>query len=75
MDDGGWAIRFWRLLPLLYFSNGGFLLLFLSFPGNLVPAFVFLILGLGHWGAGKFVGGELMAQGGALGDKRATFHW
>ncbi len=58
MDNGRWAIRFWRWLPLLYLTNAGFLLLFLSFPGNLIPALVFSILGFGHWGVGKFVGGE-----------------
>lgn len=58
MDDVRWAIRFWRWLPLLYLANAGFLLIFLSLPGNLVPALVFLVLGLGHFGAGKFVGSE-----------------
>jgi hypothetical protein len=59
MDEGRWAIRFWRWLPLLYLGNAGFLLIFFSFPGNLVPALVFLVLGLGHFGAGKFVGGAM----------------
>jgi fatty acid desaturase len=58
MDDVRWAIRLWRWLPLLYLANAGFLLMFLSFPGNLVLALVFLVLGLGHFGAGKFVGSE-----------------
>lgn len=56
MDDARFAIRFWRVLPLLYLTNAGFLLLFLSFPGNLVPALVFSVLGLGHVGLGTFVG-------------------
>lgn len=59
MDKARWSIRFWRWLPLLYLANAGFLLLCLSFPGNLVPALVFLVLGLGHFGAGKFVGGDV----------------
>jgi hypothetical protein len=59
VDDGHWAIRFWRLLPLLHLTNAGFLLFFLSFPGNLVPALVFSVLGLGHIGADKFVGGTI----------------
>ena len=58
MDSARWSIRFWRWLPLLYLTNAGFLLFFLSFPGNLVPALVFLVLGLGHFGASKFVGGD-----------------
>jgi hypothetical protein len=59
MDDARWAIRFWRMLPLLYLMNAGFLLLFLSYPGNLVPALVFSVLGLGHFGIGRFVDGGL----------------
>lgn len=62
MDDGHFGIRFWRWSPLLYLVNAGFLLVFLSFPGNLVPALVFLVLGLGHFGAGKLIGNELMGQ-------------
>lgn len=50
------ATRFWRLLPLLYLAHAAFLLFFLSFPANIVPAVVFLVLGLGQWGMGKFLG-------------------
>lgn len=59
MDNEHWSIRFWRWLPLLYLANAGFLLVFLSFPGNLVPALVFSVLGLGHFGMGRFVGAGL----------------
>jgi len=55
MANERWSIRFWRWLPFLYLGNAGFLLLCLSFPGNLVPALVFSVLGLGHFGAKKFV--------------------
>lgn len=62
MDNARWAVRFWRVLPLLYLTNAGFLLLFLSFPGNLVPALVFSVLGLGHFGVGKFMDSGLPAS-------------
>jgi hypothetical protein len=63
MDEGRWALRFWRWLPLLSLANAGFVLLFLSVPGNLVPAAVFLILGLGPVMVGKFVDTEWSGDG------------
>lgn len=56
------ATRFWRLLPLLYLAQAAFLLVFLSFPANIVPAVVFLVLGLGQWSMGKFLVGESYPQ-------------
>ncbi|MGF1615951.1 MAG: hypothetical protein ACFCVA_19140 [Gammaproteobacteria bacterium] len=57
-----WSTRFWRALPLLYLINAVFLLSFLSFPGNLVPATVFLVLGFTPLGIRKFVD-EPLQQG------------
>lgn len=51
-------LRFWRWVPLLSLANAGFMLVFLSAPGNLVPAVVFSILGLGHYVVGNFVSAE-----------------
>jgi hypothetical protein len=48
---------------LLSLANAGFVLLFLSVPGNLVPAAVFLILGLGPVMVGKFVDTEWSGDG------------